>query len=196
MRCDIVLAGLGGQGALTMAGVLVRAAVREGYDAHMLAQSGIAQLGSPILAHVRIGVPAGPSPKIPKGRASFALALERREASSLVPYLAPDAQALLSREAIRPYAARFRKGMYPEEAEIESAFAPCRTRWVPAEELARRHGPPVLVSSVMLGAFAGANQVIDRDNLVICLREAHPEMADLEAEAFFAGYTYITGTEL
>ena len=195
MILDLVASGLGGQGTLTLAKVLVKAAVREGYDAHFLAQSGLAQLGSPLLAHVRIGLPAGVSPKIPKGRAAIGLALERMEALRLLPYLAPNARALVSREAVRPYEARFHSGRYPEERDVEEAFAGRFLLWVPAEELARRHGPPVLVSAVMLGALAGVSPVVDRDNLIICLREEVPQLADLEAEAFSEGFRWVTGRD-
>lgn len=195
MKLDLVLSGLGGQGALTLATVLVRAAIREGYDAHFLAQSGLSQLGSSVIAHVRIGLPAGPSPKIRAGHADFALGLERLEALSVLRFLAPDAAALISRVAVRPYGARFCKGAYPEPEDVEAAFAPRKVVWIPAEELAARHGPPVLASAVMLGAFAALNQAIDRDHLVLSLREALPRLAEVEAEAFFSGYNYVAGSD-
>ncbi|GAB4261048.1 MAG: indolepyruvate oxidoreductase subunit beta [Deferrisomatales bacterium] len=195
MTFDVVVAGVGGQGVVTFASVLVRAALREGYDARFLAQSGLAQLGSPVYAHVRLGTPAGPSPKIPKGKAHAAVSLERLEALVLRKYLAPGGVALLSDEPIHPYEARFRDGRYPSREDVEAAFAGCRLQWVPALELARRHGPPALVSAVMLGAFSGASSVVDRDNLVVALRDQRPELADAEVEAFFEGYRWVTGLE-
>ena len=47
----------------------------------------------------------------------------------------------------------------------------------------------------MLGALAGLTGVIDRDNLVICLREQEPKSAEAEVEAFFEGYRHVTGEE-
>ncbi len=196
MQLDVVVSGVGGQGVVTLAKVLATAALREGYDARFLAQSGLAQLGSPVLAHVRIGTPtAGPSPKIPRGRAHLAVGLERLEAVRLAPLLRPDGVAVLSDEPVRPYGARFRPDAYPDRAQVEQAFGGRRIRWVPAHELARRHGPPALVSAVMLGALSGANPVVERDLLVACLREARPGLADAEAEAFFEGYQAITGLD-
>lgn len=195
MKLDIVVSGVGGQGAVTLATVLAKAAVREGYDARFLAQSGLAQLGSPVFVHVRIGLPAGPSPKIPLGRAMLAVGLERLEALRLAPYLAPGAEALLSLEAVLPYHARFRDGAYPEPAAVEEAFSGAKVRWLPAGELARRHGPALRPSAVLLGAIAGLTQVVDRDNLVVCLREEEPKYGDAEVEAFFEGYRYVTGED-
>ncbi|MHB8765998.1 MAG: 2-oxoacid:acceptor oxidoreductase family protein [Deferrisomatales bacterium] len=196
MRLDVAAAGVGGQGLVTLVSVLVQAAVSEGYDAHSLVQSGLAQLGSPVLAHVRIGTPAaGPSPKIRRGGADLAVGLERLEALKLAPFLRPGATALLSAEAVRPYEARFRRGVYPSPQDVEAAFAGARVVWVPAAELARRHGPPGLVSAVMLGALSGLNPAVERDLLVRGLRNARPDTAETQAEAFFEGYQFVTGRE-
>lgn len=195
MKLDLVAAGVGGQGVVTFASTLVRAAIREGYDAHFLAQSGLAQLGSPVCVHARVGTPAGPSPKVPRGTADFVVGLERLEALRLLDYLAPDGVALLSDEPVRPYHSRFRPETYPGRDEVGAAYGSRRILWVPAFELARHHGPPALVSAVMLGALAGASDVVERENLVIALREARPELADAEVEAFFEGYREVTGRD-
>lgn len=195
MRLDVAVAGVGGQGVVSLARLLVEAAIREGFDGHFLAQSGLAQLGSPVIAHARIGTPAKPSPKIPLGSAHLVVGLERMEALRLAPYLAQDGRALLSEEPVRPYEARFRKERYPEVGDVEEAFGDRAITWVPAHQLARELGPPGLVSAVMLGAVAGTTPVVERDNLVLCLREARPEGADGEVEAFFAGYRCVTGRD-
>lgn len=193
MRLDTVVAGVGGQGVLTFASVLTRAATAEGYDAHYLMLAGLAQLGAPVLAHVRLGLPAGPSPKVPLGRAQFAVGLERMEVLRLVPYLAPEGRAVVADEPVRPYEARFRRGRYPERADVEAALGGRPVLWVPARQLAERHGPASLASAVMLGAFAGVTPVVERDRLVVALREELPRLADAEAEAFFEGYGFVTG---
>lgn len=195
MNLDVVIGGVGGQGVITLATVLTRAAVREGYDAHFTAQSGLAQVGSPVLAHARLGAPAGPSPKIPRRGAHFAVGLERMEGMKLAPYLSPSGRALLSNEAVRPYEARFRRERYPSREQAEEAYGPEQVLWVPARELAQAHGPPALVSAVMLGVLAGVTRVVERDHLVACLREALPAQAEAEAEAFFEGYRYVTGRD-
>jgi indolepyruvate ferredoxin oxidoreductase beta subunit len=195
MRLDVVVAGVGGQGVVTLARLLVLAAIREGFDGHFLAQSGLSQLGSPVLAHARIGTPAKPSPKIPAGTAHLVVGLERLEALRLARFLAPGGRALLSEEPVRPYEARFRRERYPAVEAVGEAYGEREVTWVPAHRLARELGPPGLVSAVMLGALAGATPVIERDNLVLCLRETRPEWADVEVEAFFAGFRFVTGRD-
>ena len=195
MQLDVVITGVGGQGVVSLARTLVEAATREGYDGHFLAQSGLSQLGSPVIAHARIGSPAGPAPKVPRGAAHLVVALERMEALHLATYLREDGQALLSEEPVRPYEARFRRERYPDTSEVEEVFGGRNVTWIPAHRLAHEHGPPALVSAVMLGAVAGATSVIERDNLVVCLREARPDWADAEVEAFFAGFRFVTGRD-
>jgi indolepyruvate ferredoxin oxidoreductase beta subunit len=190
---DVVVGGVGGQGVLTFASVLTKAAVREGYDAHYLMQAGLAQLGSPVFAHVRLGLPAGASPKVPKGRADLAVGLERLEALRLAPFLSPRGRALLATDAVRPYEAKFRRGVYPGQPEVEQAFGGREVLWVPAKDLAGRHGTPALASAVMLGVLAGTTPVVERENLILALREELPRLADIEVEAFFEGYGLVTG---
>ncbi|RMG97230.1 MAG: indolepyruvate oxidoreductase [Candidatus Dadabacteria bacterium] len=194
MTLDLVAAGVGGQGVVTLGRILAAAALREGYDARMLGQSGLSQVGAPVMVHVRIGTPAGPSPKIPRGRAHVVIGLERLEALSLAPYLGPGGIALLSEEEVRPYEARFRRDRYPDRAAVEAAFGDARVLWVPALELALRHGSPAYVAPVMLGALAAVSRVVDRDQLVLALRDERPAEADAEVEAFFAGYEFVAGT--
>ena len=193
MRLDVVISGIGGQGVLTFARTLARAALREGYDAHFLVQAGLAQLGSSVLAHVRIGLPAGSSPTVPLGQASVGVTLERLEGLRLTPYLSPEATVLGADAAVRPYEARFRRGLYPSRDEVEASLGGSGVLWVPAQELARRHGPASLANAVMLGAFSGISTVVERDGLVTELRAGLPHLADAEAEAFFEGYGFVTG---
>ncbi|MBI5016489.1 MAG: 2-oxoacid:acceptor oxidoreductase family protein [Deltaproteobacteria bacterium] len=193
MRLDLVVAGVGGQGVLTFASVLTKAAVREGYDAHYLMLAGLAQLGSPVRAHVRLGLPAGTSPKISKARAQLVVGLERLEALRVAPFLAPAGRALLATDAVLPYEARFRKGRYPTQLEVEEAFAGREVLWVPTHDLAGQHGTSALASAVMLGALAAITPVVERENLIVALREELPHLADVEVEAFFEGYGFVTG---
>ena len=98
MNCfDVIFAGSAGQGVLTAVKVFTHAAVRGGLDAHFTAHSGISQLDGPVIAHARIGNPAGPSPKIRRGAADLVVALDRLEAIRVRHYLAPGERADVTR---------------------------------------------------------------------------------------------------
>jgi indolepyruvate ferredoxin oxidoreductase beta subunit len=195
MKLDIVICGSAGQGILTLANVIVRAAGREGFDAHFSAHSGIAQLEGPVAAHVRVGTPCGASLKIPHGKADIIVALDRLEALRARPFVAPGKPVLIDETGVPPVGARIGRGRYPERAEVEQAFFQNSVRWVPARDMAKAIGPYRLTAAVMLGALSALAPTVDRDHLVMSLREALPSLADAEAEAFFAGYTFITGKD-
>ena len=69
-RCNIVLAGVGGQGILLAAEILGTAAVKEGYNVRVSELHGMAQRGGAVVSHVRIGetfcprctTPSSPAP--------------------------------------------------------------------------------------------------------------------------------------
>jgi len=53
---NIVIAGVGGQGVLTIEKILVELALRKGFDVKASEQHGLAQRGGAIECHVRIGM--------------------------------------------------------------------------------------------------------------------------------------------
>jgi indolepyruvate ferredoxin oxidoreductase beta subunit len=195
VKLDVVIAGCAGQGVLTMAKILVHAATREGFDAHYAAHSGIAQLDGPVVAHVRVGLPAGPSPKIPRGGADVVIGLDRLEALRLPPYLAADRTAIVSEGGLMPIAARACEGAYPDKMDVEVAFAPQNVLWIPAESIAASIGVPNAAGAVLLGALSGLYPTIERDHLVVALQQQLPALATQETEAFFQGYQFVTGKD-
>jgi indolepyruvate ferredoxin oxidoreductase beta subunit len=89
VKQDIVLAGVGGQGILTLAVLIVDAAVREGLNVRQAEVHGMSQRGGAVEAHVRLS--DGPlfSNLVPKGRADLILATEPLEALRNLDYLSP-----------------------------------------------------------------------------------------------------------
>ena len=84
-RCDIVIAGVGGQGILLASNILGEACVRQGLPVKSLETHGMAQRGGSVEAHVRIGCIYGP--KVPVGKADLLIGLEPLEAARFAPWL-------------------------------------------------------------------------------------------------------------
>lgn len=196
MKFDAIVCGGAGQGIISMAKVMVKAAVKEGYDAKSVAYFGIAITEGPVSAHVRLGSPAGPSPKIRKGTADAIIALDLFEAMKVAHYLAPGGMVMVSDQGLTPVSSRLGELPYPTREQAEEIFAQADLRWVPTHELAIKAGSHKLGGAVMLGAFSAMKPVLDRDHLVLALRDTHPGLADMEAEAFFSGYSFVTGKEI
>ena len=194
MKLDLLISGNAGQGVVTLARIVTRAALDEGFDAHFMSHSGIAQLDGSVMAHVRVGSPAGPSPRIPRGSADAVIGLDRLEALRAQPYLASGGTAFISDYLLRPMDARSGEGKYPELADVEAAYAPQRIIWVPAAEVVEEVGHRAIGGAVCLGAMCAALPVVDRDHIIERLRREVPdEIADAEVEAFFRGYSFFTG---
>jgi len=89
VRRDIILAGVGGQGILTLAVLIVNAAMREGLNVRQAEVHGMSQRGGAVEAHVRLS--DGPlfSNLVAKGRADLILATEPLEALRQIDYLSP-----------------------------------------------------------------------------------------------------------
>jgi indolepyruvate ferredoxin oxidoreductase beta subunit len=73
--CNIIVAGLGGQGVLTATDIVADVARRAGFDVKKSEIKGMSQRGGSVTCDVRFGVQIH-SPMVPAGEADFLLALE------------------------------------------------------------------------------------------------------------------------
>jgi indolepyruvate ferredoxin oxidoreductase beta subunit len=147
MKYDIILAGVGGQGVLSMAAIIGRAAILEGLEAKQSEVHGMAQRGGAVLAHLRLADHAIASDLIPLGTADMILGLEPVEALRYLPYLAPHGVVVTASTPLVNI---------PDYPEIETVLARLRALphavLVEAETLARDAGDVVATNTVMVGA--------------------------------------------
>jgi indolepyruvate ferredoxin oxidoreductase, beta subunit len=73
--CNIVVAGIGGQGVLTAADIIADVALRAGFDVKKSEIKGMSQRGGSVACDVRFGAEIL-SPMVPEGEADFLLVLE------------------------------------------------------------------------------------------------------------------------
>jgi indolepyruvate ferredoxin oxidoreductase beta subunit len=73
--CNIVVAGLGGQGVLTATDIIADVALRAGFDVKKSEIKGMSQRGGSVACDVRFGAEIL-SPMVPEGEADFLVALE------------------------------------------------------------------------------------------------------------------------
>ena len=79
MATSIVIVGVGGQGALTLARWIGEAALAEGYDVRIAEIHGMSQRGGSVEVHVRFGTEVY-APIVEEGGADLVIALEAVEA--------------------------------------------------------------------------------------------------------------------
>ena len=80
--CNIIVAGLGGQGVLTATDILAEVARQAGFDVKKSEIKGMSQRGGSVACDVRFGAEIL-SPMVPAGEADFLLALEAAAAGFL-----------------------------------------------------------------------------------------------------------------
>ena len=153
MKCDVILAGVGGQGVLSVAAVIARAAVAEGLAVRQSEVHGMAQRGGAVLAHLRLADKAIASDLVPRGGADLILSMEPLESLRYAAWLSPKLAsgrpgALVS--STDPFI------NIPDYPDIEGIINAIKTfplyRLVQAAALAKEAGFAKSVNMVMVGA--------------------------------------------
>lgn len=90
MKRDIILSGVGGQGILSIAAVIGRAALEDGLHIKQAEVHGMSQRGGDVQSNLRISSSAIRSDLIPRGAADLIVSMEPMEALRYLPWLADD----------------------------------------------------------------------------------------------------------
>ncbi|HKK58741.1 MAG TPA: indolepyruvate oxidoreductase subunit beta, partial [Salinivirga sp.] len=90
MKTDIILAGVGGQGILSIAATLGAAALENDWYLKQAETHGMSQRGGAVVSHLRISDEPIYSDLIPKGSANVIISVEPMESLRYVDYLSED----------------------------------------------------------------------------------------------------------
>ncbi|MDR1216102.1 MAG: indolepyruvate oxidoreductase subunit beta [Treponema sp.] len=147
MKKDIILAGVGGQGVLSVAAVIAKAAVKSGFFVRQSEVHGMAQRGGAVLSHLRIADMAIASDLVPKGCADLIVSMEPLESLRYADFLSPDG-ALLTTDA--PFV---NIPDYPDSALVLKNIERFPIHGIiNAVALSKSAGLPKAVNMVMVGA--------------------------------------------
>jgi len=159
MRQDIILAGVGGQGILSIAFVIDNAALEEGLNFKQAEVHGMAQRGGAVQSHLRLSSNPIYSDLIPKGGADMILSVEPLESLRYLDYLSPDGIVVTSRS---PFV---NIPDYPAIEKVLSEIEAVEKKLiVDSEKLAKEAGSPRAQNMVMLGA-ASLHLILSEKNL-------------------------------
>lgn len=147
MRTDIILAGVGGQGILSIAATIGMAAIANNLHIKQAEVHGMSQRGGAVQSHFRLSSDPISSDLIPKGKADIILSVEPMEALRYLDFLKPDGWIVTN-------AAPFVNITdYPEiETVLNKLKSGKNTILLDADKIAKELGSPRSSNIVMLGA--------------------------------------------
>lgn len=147
MKRDIILAGVGGQGIISMAAVIGYAALSEGLYLKQSEVHGMSQRGGDVSSNLRISDKEIASDLIPFGKADCIISIEPLESLRYIPYLSPDGWIITN---TKPY---INIPNYPDIDQIlEVIHAQPHQIALDAESIAKEAGTARAANTVILGA--------------------------------------------
>ena len=147
MKTNIILAGVGGQGILTIAAILDTAALADGLNIKQSEVHGMSQRGGAVQSHVRIADKPIYSDLIPQGKAHLIIAVEPMESLRYLPYLKK--KGLLVTDS-NPF---INIPNYPEQEDLfEEIRSHKNNLLVDAKKIAKEIGNSKATNIVLLGA--------------------------------------------
>jgi indolepyruvate ferredoxin oxidoreductase beta subunit len=174
---DIILAGVGGQGILSIAFVIDHAALKEGFNVKQAEVHGMAQRGGAVQSHLRLSKDRIWSDLIPRGEADMILSVEPLEALRYLDFLHPGGKLITSST---PFV---NIPDYPDQEKLIG-----RIREIPgsvivdSEALAKEAGTSKVQNTVMLGA-AAKDLVVNEDRLLESIKVLFAPRGDKVLEA-------------
>ena len=147
MTIDIILAGVGGQGILSIATVIGTAAVKQGLFLKQAEVHGMSQRGGDVQSHLRISDKEIASDLIPFGKADLIVSVEPMESLRYLPMLSPEGWVITN---TTPF---INIPNYPEEKVLMDRVNQLpRKIAIDADTMAKEIGSSRSANMVILGA--------------------------------------------
>lgn len=185
MKRDIILAGVGGQGILSIAAVIGMAAVDSGFHLKQAEVHGMSQRGGAVQSHLRISDSTIASDLIPEGKCDMILSVEPMEALRYLPFLSEDGWVITSSKTFQNIVS------YPPEEELFKAIRMVKNHLIiKASEIAKKLGSQKVSNMVMLGAaseYLGLSQESLNGAVSTLFGRKGEEMVHLNVSALNAG---------
>lgn len=147
MQKNIIIAGVGGQGILTIASIIDLAAMNLGLNLKQAEVHGMSQRGGAVESHLRISSKEIYSDLIPLGKADLILSIEPMESLRYLPFLSPEGIIVSTTE---PYE---NIGNYPDIDDLlNNIRMSAKHLLVDAKIIAQEAGGSKTYNIAMLGA--------------------------------------------
>lgn len=147
MKKDIILAGVGGQGILSIASIIGYAAIEMGLFLKQAEVHGMSQRGGDVQSNLRLSDKPIASDLIPHGKADMIISVEPMESLRYLPYLAQNGWVITN---IKPF---INITDYPPQEELMAEIEKLPNHIaLDAESIASELGTVKAANMVILGA--------------------------------------------
>ena len=149
MKKDIILAGVGGQGILTIATIIGDAATAAGLNLKQAEVHGMSQRGGDVQSNLRLSTELIHSDLIKQGAADLIISMEPMEALRYIPYINKEAWVVTSSHPFKNIP------NYPDEdALVKELESLPHVAALPIEDVAKENNLPKSANVILLGMAA------------------------------------------
>lgn len=185
MKKDIILSGVGGQGILSIATVIGKAAIKEGLFMKQAEVHGMSQRGGDVQSNLRISDRPIASDLIPLGKCDLIISLEPMEGLRYLPYLSQEGWLVTN---ATPY---INITNYPTEEDLMLEINRLPHRIVlDVDKIAKEVGSTRTANMVLLGAtipFLGITYDVIKDSVRAIFERKGEDIVNLNLKALAAG---------
>lgn len=183
---NIMIVGVGGQGALLASKTLGQVLLDAGYDVKVSEVHGMSQRGGSVVTYVRYGDKVY-SPIIDKGEADFIVSFEMLEAARYVDYLKKDGQIVVNTQQIEPMPVITGAAKYPENLEKTMQAAGIKVDAVDCLSLAEQAGTAKAVNIVLMGRLSRYMDFAEEAWIKAIEKLVKPQFLEMNKKAFVLG---------
>ncbi|MFO7922079.1 MAG: indolepyruvate oxidoreductase subunit beta [Bacteroidales bacterium] len=185
MQTDIIIAGVGGQGILSIAACIGMVAIEDDLHFKQSEVHGMSQRGGAVQSNLRISDREIDSDLIPLGKADMIISVEPMESLRYLPWLSEDGWLITNTTPVKNI------NDYPDEDKIIKEIEKIRNHVIiDADKIARETGSSRASNIVILGA-ASQFLKIDQDKLESAIAEVFKRkgnrIVELNLQAFRSG---------
>lgn len=183
---NIMIVGVGGQGALLASKTLGQVLLDAGYDVKVSEVHGMSQRGGSVVTYVRYGDKVY-SPIIDKGEADFIVSFEMLESARYVDYLKKNGQIVVNTQQIDPMPVITGAAKYPENLEKTMQAAGIKVDAVDCLSLAEQAGTAKAVNIVLMGRLSRYMDFAEEAWIKAIEKLVKPQFLEMNKKAFVLG---------
>ncbi len=183
---NIMIVGVGGQGALLASKTLGQVLLDAGYDVKVSEVHGMSQRGGSVVTYVRYGKKVY-SPIVDKGQADFIVSFELLEAARYTEYLKSDGRIVVNTQMIDPMPVITGAAQYPQNLEQKMNDAGFKVDALDCLTLAEQAGTAKAVNIVLMGRLSRYMDFPEEAWLKAIEKLVKPQFLEVNKKAFALG---------